>query len=154
MDLQALQNDPYFMKFIMGLARMLGEYMQEKAASMSAEELYNASMFFPSYNEDRDYSEKTDGYTCRKEDGTIMQLVTAASTGIATMDENDGHPQMRWKCVWSKDPMMAKPYMGDDASPYYTGDCCIWEGEIYRCLVDGNFSDPEDEPDRWEKVGV
>lgn len=148
-------SDPYFEKIFMHVVRMVAEDFQKRADTMTVDELYDNSDFFPAYNPDRhDYTQKPEGYTCRTDDGTIMRLVPVSEIGLMTLaDGEDTHPVgPRWKRMWSKNPERAKPFVGDDVSPFEQGDCCLWEGDTYRCLVEGCTSSPEDEPNWWELV--
>lgn len=152
MNLADFQNDPFFIKFIQRTARMLGEYYQQKAPSMTTEELYADSEFFPMYNSERDYSDKINGYVCKDANGTMMRLVSAADIGLVTTDNLGESPSVIWKKCWSKDPMRAKPFEASDASPYGEGECCVFEGVVYRSLHDMNVMSPEDDPESWEEV--
>lgn len=153
MNLQDLQNDPFFVKFIQRVARMLGEYYQEKAPSMSNDELYADSEFVPLYNPERDYSEKTEGYTCKDFDGTIMRLTNVESLPTAIDTEvNKVGGNTFWRKCWSKDPMKAREFVSSSVAPYGEGECCVFNGEVYRATDNMVTSSPADDPSSWEKV--
>lgn len=152
MNLQDLQNDPFFIKFIQRLARMLGEWYQEKAPSMSNDELYDDIEFIPSFNPARDYSEKNEGYVCKDEDGTIMRLTNVESLPVAIDAEQEVGEGNFWRKCWSKDPRKAKPFATVTTSPYNEDECCEFEGEIYRAVDNMVTDSPADDPSSWEKV--
>lgn len=152
MNLQDLQNDPFFIKFIQRLARVLGEWYQEKAPSMSNDALYEDSEFIPMYNPDRDYSEKTEGYVCKDFDGTIMRLTSVESLPMAVSEEDEVQPGMFWRKCWSTDPSKAKAFVTVATAPYNEGECCQFEGEIYRATDNMVTESPADDPSSWEKV--
>lgn len=148
-----MMNDPFLAKYFKGLARMLGEYYQTKVPDMTPDELYELADFFPSYDpEKHDYSTKPVGYTCKAEDGTIMTLV---DTSISTMDvDGDGTKSSgpAWHCHWSNDPMKAKAYTASIFSPYTEGNCCFWDGKVYRALSNEVAGSPEEDPESWEEL--
>lgn len=169
MNLAELQNDPFFVKFVQKTARMLGEWYQQKALSMTTEELYADSEFFPAYNPERDYSSKPDGYTCRAEDGTMMRLtrltsaasgqvsakggLTSGTTGIKSEAVSDVQASdFSWKCCWSTNPVYAKDFVSSMDSPYGKDECCMYDGVVYRSLRDGNTTSPINAPESWTRV--
>lgn len=152
MNLQDLQNDPFFIKFLQKTARMLGEWYQEKAPSMTNDELYDDNEFIPMFNPERDYGDKTEGYVCKDADGTIMRLTSVESLPVTISDEEEVGTGNFWRKCWSKDPMKARPFMTVTTSPYNEGECCIFNGEIYRATDNMVIDSPADDPSSWEKV--
>lgn len=149
---EEIMSDPYLCSFFKGVARMLGEYYQTKVPEMSSDELYAISDFLPAYNTERhDYTQKPDGYTCRKEDGTIMTLIPS-SMPLGDHAENGSISQPMWHCHWSTDPSKAKAFISDDISPYSKDECCFWDGKVFRSVVDDNCLSPEDAPNSWEEI--
>lgn len=151
-------NDPFFEKIFMHLVRMAAEDFQKRAETMSAEELYENSDFFPAYNPDRhDYMQKPVGYTCRAEDGTIMQLMPSIAT-MALSDDTSGMGKSRavaqpmWKRRWSRVAEYAKAFVSDPMSPYDTGMCCVWENAVYRSLEDDVIESPAEAETSWELI--
>lgn len=155
MSLLDLENDPFFQKFIQRMARMLGEWYQSKANSMTNDELYADSEFFPMYDEKRDYSEKPDGYVCRNTDGSMMRLThNSVSDGIGLLSSSIPANSIMWKTCWSTDPKYSKEFVSSETSPYMRKECCIYEGVIYRSLRDQNTQSPLEAPDSWEKIKI
>lgn len=172
MDINELARDPFFAKFLQKTARMLGEWYQQKAATMTNDELYEDSDFFPAYNPERDYSQKPDGYICRAEDGTMLRLVRntdSVSAGAVsgslkgsagTTAVNKGvvfdavTSEFVWQACWSTKPDQAKKFVEDPNSPYNKNEVCSYDGEVYRCLITGTSQSPAEAPGSWEKVEV
>lgn len=160
MNLSDLQNDPFFIKFIQKTARMLGEWYQEKAPSMTNDELYADSEFFPLYNPERDYSMKPDGYVCKNEDGVMMRLVRQddgpikASSSITRDLVVDKSNSVIWKTCWSTNPDYAREFVSSELSPYNTGEVCWFDGFVYKSLVDGNTKSPSESSNDWEQIAL
>ena len=150
MNLTDLMEDPFAKKLLLGLTAMLARDIQNRASTMTAEELYANLEFIPVYNpEKHDYNGKPVGYVCRSEDDTILQLVGSSDYAATDLD---GEKKILWKHVWSKDPANARPFVASDVSPYMMGDCCLYEGRVYRCLNNGVTGSPEDTPEAWGEV--
>lgn len=147
-------NDPFFEKIFMHLVRMAAEDMQKRALEMDTEALYENSDFFPAYNPERhDYTQKPVGYTCKAEDGTIMQLMPSVSMmGDAELGTSGDAAQPMWKRRWSRVSENAKAFVSDPISPYDTGMCCVWENEVYQSLEDDVTESPADAPSSWTLI--
>lgn len=149
---ELMQNDPFAKKFILALAGVVARDIQNRANDMTPEELYENLDFIPAYNPDKhDYSEKPEGYTCKDENGTVMQLTTDSSFNQTSLEEGKASSIM-WRYVWSKNPAYAKEFCSSDISPYNTGDCCSFKGRVYRSLEDGNTLSPSDNSNGWGEV--
>ena len=50
------------------------------------------------------------------------------------------------------DPARAKPYVPPQGSRglWQTGECCLWEGAVMRCLADNTAYSPAELPAAWE----
>lgn len=161
MGMNELLEDKFFVKFIQRTARMLGEWYQQKASTMTNDELYEESEFFPAYNADKDYSNKPDGYVCRAEDGTMMRLMHtelpslyANNIKLESIKGTDASSPIVWKICWSTDPKMAREFVSSEFSVYGKNECCIYNGDIYRCLSDKVIQCPMETPENWEKVEI
>lgn len=156
MGLDDLMRDPFFVKFIQRTARMLGEWYQSKANTMTNDELYADAEFFPMYSPERDYSEKPEGYVCRGDNGVMMRLSHGATVfgadGVGLLSSSVPASKVVWQNCWSTDPNLAKEFVASNESPYGVNECCSYEGEVYRSLKDQNVQSPADAPSDWEKV--
>lgn len=152
MNFDEMQNDPFLIKFIQSVARMLGEWYQTKSASMTNDELYDNSEFFPAFNSDRDYSKKPEGYICRAEDGTMLKLIRSPIQTFGLNSGSEGSKIIIWKALHSKNPAKAREYSTDPNSPYTKDEVCVCDGIVYKCVVDETMESPKDEPENWEQL--
>lgn len=159
MGMNELLKDKFFVKFIQRTARMLGEWYQQKAPTMTNDELYEESEFFPLYSAEKDYSDKADGYVCRAQDGTMMRLVHSGRFTFYTDNEKvtsirdvNATSSIVWKSCWSTDPKRAREFISSELSAYGKDECCIYNEEVYRCLSNEVVQSPEESPEDWERV--
>lgn len=150
MGFENLENNSFTTRLLVKLAQMLARDYQNRASEMTADELYEASDFLPTYNEDRDYSGKPAGYVCKSIDGVIMRLAEPSAT-FDLNDSKNGASQPMWGYIWSKDPKYAKTYVRSELTPYNAGDCCLWNDEVYISKIDENYHSPEEAPNDWKK---
>ena len=59
----------------------------------------------------------------------------------------------QWGFAWSTDPDKALPFIAVSTSPYMTGDCCTYEGHVWRSGQDGNVWEPGSVGVKWEDLG-
>lgn len=151
MGFEDLQNDPFFVKFIQKVARMLGEKYQQDAPNMTADEIYEDHEFFPAFNPQRhNYKDKAAGYVCRSPRGNMVKLIQPYDSDTYPQEPEDLPAQ--WGFYWSNDPKYATEFVQLATSPYNIGNVCLFEGEVYRSTMDNNVHSPGDYPDGWEKV--
>lgn len=58
----------------------------------------------------------------------------------------------QWGYKWSTDPNEATEFISFSTSPYNMDDCCLWQGEVYRCITESTIFSPEAMPTYWEVV--
>ena len=60
-----------------------------------------------------------------------------------------------WDICHTTDPKRAKEYQAPQGSRglYQTGECCLYEGQVYRSTMDDNSWPPASYPQGWETVG-
>ena len=61
---------------------------------------------------------------------------------------------MQWRFVWSTDPQKALPFIEMATSPYNTGECCTYEGHVWRSGQDTNTWAPGTVGVQWEDLGT
>lgn len=153
MGMDDMMKNEFFRKFIIRLARMLGEHYQEKAPKMSAEEIYEDQEFFPNFNtEKHNYLNKPTGYVCRSPRGNMVKLIQPYDSATYPADPEDLLAQ--WAFYWSKDPRFATEFVKSSTSPYNKDDCCVENGVIYRSLADNNIWAPSEYPTYWEDIST
>ena len=59
-----------------------------------------------------------------------------------------------WDICHTTDPAQAKPYVPPQGSRglWQSGECCLWEGAVLRCLADNTAYSPGELPEGWEAV--
>ena len=132
--------------------------LQEKAPTMSGTELNAAADDIPSFaaarvNENM-LTRKSgdDGFVCRSSAGRVVRLIQPYNS-----DTFSGEPETlpaQWRFVWSTDPEKALQFISLTTSPYGEGDCCTFEGKVWRSTHGGNTWSPADYPGWWEEVSV
>lgn len=151
MNFNDLQNDPFVIKFIQKLARMLGEKYQTDAPTMTADEIYEDQEFFPAFNlQLHNYLNKPAGYVCKSPSGNMVKLLQPYDSTIYTQNPEDLPAQ--WGFYWSSNPDYATEFIKLATSPYMKGNVCLFEGEIYRSTIDNNVHSPSEYAAGWEKV--
>ena len=60
----------------------------------------------------------------------------------------------QWRFKWSTDPKKALPFVSIATSPYATGDCCTYEGHVWRSGQDNNTWAPGTVNIDWEDLGT
>ena len=57
-----------------------------------------------------------------------------------------------WDICHTRDPARAKPYVPPQGSRglWQSGECCLWEGAVMRCLADDTAYSPGELPGAWE----
>lgn len=61
-----------------------------------------------------------------------------------------------WDICHTTDPKLAKPYTAPQGSRglWHSGECCLLNGHVWRCLADQNAYSPAELPERWEDLGA
>lgn len=130
--------------------------LQEKAPTMTGTELNAATDDIPSFAAARANANMMtrkfgdDGFICRSSAGRVVRLIQQYDS-----DTFPGEPETldaQWRFVWSTDPAKALPFVSLTTSPYGKGDCCTFEGKIWRSTHDNNTWSPADYPSWWEEV--
>ena len=131
--------------------------LQEKAAEMTGTELYAQDGDIPSFAAARANGNmlhrkagEKDGFVCRSSAGRVVRLIQQYDS-----DTYPGEPETlsaQWRFVWSTDPAKALPFVCITTSPYGTGDCCVFEGKVWRSTHDTNTWSPAELPSWWKVV--
>ncbi len=61
-----------------------------------------------------------------------------------------------WDLCHTTDPALATEYRDPQGTRglWQTGECCVWEGRVWRCKVEDNVYGPAALPERWEDLGA
>lgn len=135
-----------------GLAR--AQTLQAQAPDMTGTELYTSEDYIPSFTAACDAMnmlERKAGFVCQSTAGRVVRLIQPYDSTIYT-DEPEDLPA-QWGFVWSTDPAKALPFIAVSTSPYMTGDCCTYEGHVWRSGQDNNVWEPGSVGVKWEDLG-
>lgn len=91
-----------------------------------------------------------DGFVCKSSAGRVVRLIQAYDSTIYTQEPEELPAQ--WGFCWSQDPAKALPFVAIATSPYNTGDCCTYEGKVWRSGQDNNVWAPGSVGVKWDEV--
>ena len=152
-------NDKEFVLDAMQRAGLIqAQALQERSPDMTGTELYAAEDYIPDFKAavaaqnmlDRKAGQ-TDGFVCRSSAGRVVRLIQNYDRTVYTQEPEELPAQ--WGFVWSTDPAKALPFIAVSTSPYMTGDCCTYEGHIWRSGQDFNVWEPGSVGVKWEDLG-
>ena len=152
-------NDKEFVLDAMQRAGLIqAQALQERSPDMTGTELYAAADYIPDFKAavaaqnmlDRKAGQ-TDGFVCRSSAGRVVRLIQNYDSTVYTQEPEELPAQ--WGFVWSTDPAKALPFIAVSTSPYMTGDCCTYEGHIWRSGQDFNVWEPGSVGVKWEDLG-
>ena len=152
-------NDKEFVLDAMQRAGLIqAQALQERSPDMTGTELYAAEDYIPDFKAavaaqnmlDRKAGQ-TDGFVCRSSAGRVVRLIQNYDSTVYTQEPEELPAQ--WGFVWSTDPAKALPFIAVSTSPYMTGDCCTYEGHIWRSGQDFNVWEPGSVGVKWEDYG-
>ena len=136
-----------------GLAR--AQTLQAQAPEMTGTELYASGDYIPSFTAAcgaMNMLEREAGFVCCSTAGRVVRLLQPYDSAIYNTQEPEDLPA-QWGFVWSTDPAKALPFIAVSTSPYMTGDCCTYEGHVWRSGQDGNVWEPGSVGVKWEDLG-
>lgn len=133
--------------------KQAAEALQAEAPSLTGTEIIAQEYFIPDFNPARQYLNFRAGYVCKSSAGNVVRLIQPYDSTIYT-----GQPEelpAQWGFYWSTDPKKAKPFIKSAESPYSKGDCCTFEGRVWRSTLEtANVYSPAEYPRGWEDLGL
>ena len=140
-----------------GLA--VAQSVQQQAAGMTGTELNAESDYIPDFQAAKAKANmltrkagQTDGFVCRSTAGRVVRLIQNYDSNTYPQEPEELPAQ--WRFVWSTDPQKALPFIEMATSPYATGDCCTYEGHVWRSGQDTNTWAPGTVGVKWEDLGT
>jgi len=136
------------------MGKTIAAELQERAPLMTGTELYAEEDYIPSFTAAAaklNMLERPVGFLCRSSAGRVVRLVQQYDSAIYTQEPEELPAQ--WGFYWSSDPAKATDFMSISTSPYNTGDCCLYEGHVWRSGMDGNVWAPGTTGVDWEDLG-
>ena len=142
-----------YRKILYEAGRQAALALQAEALELDGTALYAREDDIPTFQaakSRKNMLERPIGFVCKTSAGRVVRLVQPYDSEIYT--EEPEKLDAQWGFVWSKDPGKALPFLSLATSPYNAGDCCVWEGNMYRSIMDGNVFSPGEYPEGWEAV--
>lgn len=144
------------MQFVLKLFRQYGKQIAEefelKASNMIDDELHASSIFFPDFNPEKQYLNYQAGFICISPSGNVVKLLQPYNSTIYTQMPEDLPAQ--WGVIWTKKPQYAKQFVESSTSPYMEGDCCTYNGHVYKSGMNNNVWAPGTVGIPWEDLGT
>ena len=139
--------------------RQAAQNLQPAAAYMTGTELYAAEGSITDFQAakaaknmlQRKAGEK-DGFVCRSSAGRVVRLIQVYDSD--TYPEEPENLPAQWRFVWSTDPKKALPFIELTTSPYATGDCCTYDGHVWRSGQDTHTWAPGSVGVKWDDLGT
>lgn len=132
---------------------------QTRSAEMTGTEMYAEEEKVPSFkaavalkNMLERKAGQTDGFVCKSTAGRVVRLIQNYDSTVHTAEPEELPSQ--WRFVWSTDPTKALPFISLATSPYATGDCCTYEGHVWRSGQDNNTWAPGTVNIAWDDLGA
>lgn len=132
--------------------------LQGRAASMDGTSLYAEGGKIPDFQAARAaqnmlhrHAGMQDGFVCRSSAGRVVRLIQNYDSNTYPQEPEELPAQ--WAFVWSKDPRDALPFVALSTSPYNIGDCCTYDGHIWRSGQDNNTWAPGTLNIKWDDLG-
>lgn len=141
----------FVLKVFKEYGRNVAESFEQRAASMTDDEIVENQQFYPSFNPDKQYLNYSSGYICISPSGNVVKLLQPYNSTIYTQDPEDLPAQ--WGFLWPTNPKYAKPFVALSTSPYMENDCCTYNGHVYRSGMNNNVWPPGTTGISWEDLG-
>lgn len=129
--------------------------VQTESADMTGTELNEVKHYVPDFKtacEKMNMLDRPIGFVCKSSEGRVVKLLQPYDSTIYT-DEPELLPA-QWGFVWSTDSKHALPFIALSTSPYNKGECCTFNGHVWRSGQDGNVWSPGTVGVNWEDLGL
>lgn len=148
----------YVLETMKRFGKVAAQSLQDRSSTMDGTQLYAEEEYIPSFtaavakqNMLTRKAGETDGFICKSSAGRVVRLIQNYDSETYTQEPEELPAQ--WRFVWSKDPQKALPFISLATSPYATGDCCTYEGHVWRSGQDVNTWAPGTVGVSWEDLG-
>ena len=135
--------------------RLIARNIQNNAAGMSGTELNAEADYIPGFTAAcarMNMLDRPIGFVCSSTAGRVVKLIQPYDSAIFPQEPEELPAQ--WGFQWSTDPAKALPFVALATSPYNTGDCCTYDGHVWRSGQDGNVWAPGTVNISWEDLGA
>ena len=127
--------------------------LQSNADNMSGTELNASDDRIPGFTAAclrQNMLQRPVGFVCVSGEGRVVRLLHPYDSSIYTNEPED-LPSL-WAFQWSTDPAKARPFIARSTYTYNTGECCTYDGKVWRSGQDGNVWAPGTVGVKWEEV--
>jgi hypothetical protein len=135
--------------------RNAAKVVQANADNMTGTELNEAEDNIPRFAAAvaaKNMLERPVGFVCKSTAGRVVRLLQVYDSTVFTQEPEELPAQ--WGFKWSTDPKKAKEFIALSTSPYNTGDCCTYDGHVWRSGQDSNVWPPATVGVKWEDLGT
>ena len=149
-----MTDKEYVLETMQAQGLAAAQRVQAEAPELTGTELYAREGYLPDFAAacaQKNMLERTAGFVCRSTAGRVVRLLQPYDSTIYTQEPEELPAQ--WRFVWSTAPAKALPYIELATSPYNTGECCTYEGHVWRSGQDGNVWAPGTANVKWEDLG-
>lgn len=134
--------------------RLAAQEVQNSAGGMTGTELYAAGDRIPRFTAAaaaKNMLERPAGFVCKSSAGRVVRLIQPYDSVVYPQEPEDLPAQ--WGFKWSTDPAKALPFIALSTSPYGIGECCTYNGHVWRSGQEGNVWTPGAAGVEWLDLG-
>ena len=146
-----MRNQDFVLDTLRRAGKSAAQDLQARAGSMTGTEIIAEADYLPDFNADKQYLNYPVGYVCRSPAGRVVKLLQPYDSAIYTQEPEELPAQ--WGFYWSTDPTKALPFISISTSPYMAGDCCTYDGHVWRSGQDNNTWEPGIVNVEWVDLG-
>ena len=150
-----MTNKDYVIETMRRFGLRAAQELQNKSSTMSGTELYAEEGYIPDFSAAvaaKNMLQRSPGFLCRSTAGRVVKLLQVYDSDTYPQEPEELPAQ--WGFYWSSDPLKALPFIALSTSPYATGDCCTYNGHIWRSGQDGNVWEPGSVGVSWTDLGT
>lgn len=128
--------------------------LQTRSSSMDGTALYTEQDKIPDFQAAKaakNMLERSIGFVCRSTAGRVVAMLQPYDS--ETYPQEPEELPAQWRFKWSTNPKDALPFVELATSPYNTGDCCTYEGHVWRSGQDNNTWAPGTLNIKWDDLG-
>lgn len=147
-----MSNEEIVLSALRSLGRSDALSLRSRGAELDGTALIAEEHKAPAWREDKDYSNWPVGAPVAY-DGQVYKLIQPHNAAHYPGSTPANTPAL-WSIVHTTDPKKAKLWAVPFGTSglYMRGECCVWEGQVWRSKSDYNAYSPADYPANWEVV--
>lgn len=137
------------------MGKTIAADLQTRSSEMTGTEIIAEEDYLPSFDAaiaKTNMLNRSAGFVCKSAMGNAVKLLQPYDSTIHAQQPEELPAQ--WGFYWTTDPKKAKPFIALSTSPFNTGDCCTYEGHVWRSGQDNNVWAPGTVNVKWDDLGV